>query len=669
MKRAIVRVAASIAIAIGALSSAVQAETLSPERAATISAATFEVVAAKPVDDPLTYEKPLPFEALPYQERNDKYYSIGTAFSIGGNRYVTAGHVLMAVLGGLWGEPALRASDGRVYAIDKIEKFSLERDFAVFSLAAGAESAPLGINTEPSLNTTVYTVGNALGTGVVVRDGLYTSNTPEDDEGRWNFMRFSAAASPGNSGGPLLDGGGRIIGVVLRKSPNENLNYALPIAEVLKAPDHVAEVDSRMSLKTDLFDSAQIGTFKAEFSLPLGVADFTRAYRERADAFIASLQKALLAKEADRLFPNGTGAQRLLHAPALLRAYPALLSRNDDGIWAQHANPTKVELSGNGYIEIGTVARDLMVHWHRPDASSAREAYGNPDAFLHDLLATGFMSRQVGTEKIKITALGKPVEDDIHTDRWGRRWQARVWPLPHGNMVFIAYALPVPDGYAMIGRVAQATDRFDHQNEVRLLTDYVSLAYEGTLRQWKDFLALSSLLPRSFSDVKVDFTAGGRFDYVSDRLAFSVRQEVQPVAEENLLTLGMAFYEDRGKVVWDVGDVRLKRTRTDNDWINVERYVKSSEEQSEADKTMWNKVSHQLHPFDGVSRTENDVSKITAVVPGQAGEASGALYTVFVGVTGVVPQERLKEKMDALLKDCQVKETWQGAQKATGNPG
>src|SRR5581483_8096915 len=100
--------------------------------------------------------------------------------------------------------------------------------------------AALDTNAKPSLNSVVYAVGNALGTGVVIRDGLYTSDTPEDENGRWKWMRFSAAASPGNSGGPLLDQDGKVIGVVLMKSPNENLNYALPIGEVLNATSSMA---------------------------------------------------------------------------------------------------------------------------------------------------------------------------------------------------------------------------------------------------------------------------------------------------------------------------------------------------------------------------------------------------------------------------------------------
>jgi S1-C subfamily serine protease len=651
-----VRITGIAALAVVFLSTSSQAENLSPELIAKIDAATFEVVAAKPVDDPLTYEKPLPLELLPFQERNDKYFSIGTAFSIGGNRYVTAGHVLMADLSGFWGPPELRDAQGHVYAINKIEKFSAERDFVVFSLAAGPGAAPLETNDAPDLNSTVYTVGNALGTGVVVREGLYTSNTPEEQDGRWNFMRFSAAASPGNSGGPLLDKSGKVIGVVLRKSPSENLNYALPIAEVLKAPDHLAEADSRTTSKVDLFDTAQIGTFKTEFPLPLGFSDFAKTYQERANAFADHQQADLLAKEANGLFPNGAGARRLLHSSAQLRSFPALITRNSDGIWTLQAKEARTPLSDNGYIEIGVAANNLMIHWHRPDGVSAREAYGSPDRLMQDLLSIGFLTRSVATEKIKITALGKPIEDSIYTDRWQRRWQVHVWPLAYGNVALVSFALPVPDGYAVISRVVPAQQQHDILRELKLLTDFTYVAYEGTLGQWRDFLSQASLLPALFSSLKIDFTPGSRFTYASDRVSFAAVQDVQAVTSENVLALGMNYYEDHGKVVWDVADIRLKRTNTDNDWVNVQRHIKPSDDQIEAVKNVWDKITHQTHPFDGVSRTENDVTKITTVVAEQPGESSGAIYTAFVGVTGAISPEAMKAKMDIYLKDLHVKE-------------
>jgi S1-C subfamily serine protease len=235
---------------------------LEPQLLNQIQAATFEVVAAKPLTDPLTYARPLPTELLPFQERNDQYYSVGSAFSIGNNRFVTAAHVLATGIGSLWGSPALRDANGRVYPIDKIEKFSLARDFVVFTVSGNPNSGVLKINTQPLLHEAVYAVGNALGTGVVVRDGVYTSMTPEDLDGRWKWLRFSAAASPGNSGGPLLDKDGAILGVVLMKSPGENLNYALPIEELVNAPDRQATFDNRVSYQLAILSPDEFSRFQ-----------------------------------------------------------------------------------------------------------------------------------------------------------------------------------------------------------------------------------------------------------------------------------------------------------------------------------------------------------------------------------------------------------------------
>jgi len=45
-------------------------------------------------------------ELVPYPERRDKYRSVGIAFAIGANRYVSAGHVLALGMGSRYGPPA-----------------------------------------------------------------------------------------------------------------------------------------------------------------------------------------------------------------------------------------------------------------------------------------------------------------------------------------------------------------------------------------------------------------------------------------------------------------------------------------------------------------------------------------------------------------------------------
>src|ERR1700756_4352820 len=85
------------------------AAALPPELQKKVQAATFEVVVKKPDKDTLTYEKPLPLELIPYAERTDAYRSIGTAFAVAPDTFVTAAHVITAGVGSQGGLPAIRA--------------------------------------------------------------------------------------------------------------------------------------------------------------------------------------------------------------------------------------------------------------------------------------------------------------------------------------------------------------------------------------------------------------------------------------------------------------------------------------------------------------------------------------------------------------------------------
>jgi serine protease Do len=77
--------------------------TPTPEVQSEVRAATFEVVMRKVDSDALTYEKPLPLDLIPYTIRSDHYWSIGTAFAIGPETYVTAAHVFRAAVGSQFG--------------------------------------------------------------------------------------------------------------------------------------------------------------------------------------------------------------------------------------------------------------------------------------------------------------------------------------------------------------------------------------------------------------------------------------------------------------------------------------------------------------------------------------------------------------------------------------
>src|SRR5690606_36486874 len=237
----------------------------------------------------------------------------------------------------------------------------------------------LELNTGAAAGQTVYSVGNAYGTGVVLRDGLYTSDTPEQQDGRWNWMRFSAAASPGNSGGPLLDQDGKVIGVVMAKSPNENLNYALPIGLLMEAPEGVADIDVRTSYQFDVFDSTISGTLKERFALPLPLDAFFATVMRRTGAYFDAHLAELLAQQRERLFPNGEGSTRLLHEIADMGDFPKVVARNSTGTWVLAGREeNSLRLPANGSLSSGTFGKSMLFHLRKPDDIPADALYDDP---------------------------------------------------------------------------------------------------------------------------------------------------------------------------------------------------------------------------------------------------------------------------------------------------
>lgn len=656
IKTAAARLAWSATLLAACLPAA-SAAALDADHLPAIQAATFEVVAAKPADEAIEYEKPLPMDQIPFQQRNDKYHSIGTAFYIGDGRYVTAAHVLLTGVNSLWGRPALRDNAGKVHTIDQVHKFSLEKDFVVFSLAGAPQGEPLAVAPKPDPGRAVYSVGNAYGTGVVIRDGLYTSDTPEQQDGRWNWMRFSAAASPGNSGGPLVDEAGRVLGVVLAKSPNENLNYALPISMVIDAPDGVGSIEQRIGYQFDVFDSTITGTLEARFDLPLDLADFFATYKRDTDAFYDRQLAALLAQEQERLFPNGTGSDALLHTIATMGNFPKVVVRGANDTWAIAGEERNdVRLSGNGHLTPGGYGKNYLFHLRRPDDIAAGAFYSDPAVPMGLLLKADFLKRPFGNEQIRVTSLGKPRAATTHRDAWGRNWRLWTWDVPYANAMILMAALPVPDGYVGVARYSAAIQEHDQAINVTALTDFLYANYDGTLAQWQEFLAQPGVLPAALEDVTIDFAYGGHFRYDSGRLAFGYTPELQAIGKASMLTLGFSFFRDGGGVVWDVAEAWVSAKALENNYVMVLRNPSPPAHLGDDYTDEWARLVERRFPYNAAVRPEDGSSKISSVVVAAGVESPSVLYSAHVSSEGNPAQDAMQGKLDQLLDGMEVRE-------------
>lgn len=645
-----------------------------------INKAVFEVVVLKPAEDPITYERPLPLDLLPYVERTDKYRSLGTAFAISPTELVSAAHVL-----GLDHESQLkdffiRDVNGNVYAIDKILKYSGRRDFVVFSVKEHAFDAFLPINTTPELNDKVYAVGNALGEGIVVRDGLYTSNTPEELNGEWKWLRFSAAASPGNSGGPLLDEAGTVIGIILQKSANENLNIALPIVEVPNDKTGTAHIYQKMLYQLDNMPMTIVDTLQRETSLPKPYKALNAEITTAVDQFTAQLLNRLLSENQPQIFPNGKESLSLLNKH-YHENFPRLIMKGPDGTWdAQSPSQTwDLDLGGNGYISMGKLKNTFLAHIQKPDDIPLDTFYGDSKTFMDVILKGMGATRNVGMDKIKITSLGKADQESEYTDKYQRKWIVRTWAMGYDDTRIITINLPVPGGCITLMRSGQTGSTYDHILDLKTLTDFIYVSYCGSLKNWREFLALKKLLPPQFSTMEISFDYGKQFNYKSGRVAFSLDQTNMKITENSDLYLSFGYFSEGDRILWDIKEIAVGEDKNTVTNYKLTRYTKPPEVLSDKDKSDWEKIVARRMPFNKTSYIEDNSTKIATIYTGNSADEklknATVLYRLGYRKEGTQGQQDMENALDGFVKNVTVFEdglhydaSRQGAQERKAAP-
>lgn len=124
-----------------------------------------------------------------------------------------------------------------------------EKDIAIIRVTANKKfpSAPLGRSHDLMTGETVLCGGNPGGRGTVFSSGIISSpgifaNAPNAlfmsqfaDTARDRFIQFDATSNKGNSGGPLFNVDGYVIGIVSQKiMASDNINFAIPADRVRK---------------------------------------------------------------------------------------------------------------------------------------------------------------------------------------------------------------------------------------------------------------------------------------------------------------------------------------------------------------------------------------------------------------------------------------------------
>lgn len=178
--------------------------------------------------------KPSVVSVLTYDAKGEPLIS-GSGFFIRPGEVVTNSHVIR---GAHRVEIHTLEGKGRTYPVAGAFAVDEEADLALLSVDLPAErSRPLTLtNTLPDEGEQVFVIGNPLRLEGSVSDGIVSAVREVPDLG--HIIQITAPVSHGNSGSPLFNMNGQVIGIVTVKVTNgQNINLALGVSRIASLPE------------------------------------------------------------------------------------------------------------------------------------------------------------------------------------------------------------------------------------------------------------------------------------------------------------------------------------------------------------------------------------------------------------------------------------------------
>jgi hypothetical protein len=162
-------------------------------------------------------------------DKNGTRYGLGSGFFISNDgKIVTNYHVIQ-------GAYALKivTQSGKSYSVTQVLGYSSTEDIAILKISE-TDTPYLEIATEEvKTGDAVYTLGSSLGLQDTFGAGIVSN--PSITISKKECIQFTAQMSSGNSGGPLVNSSGEVIGITtMSATSGQDMNFALKISSIDK---------------------------------------------------------------------------------------------------------------------------------------------------------------------------------------------------------------------------------------------------------------------------------------------------------------------------------------------------------------------------------------------------------------------------------------------------
>lgn len=162
--------------------------------------------------------------------------SAGSGFIIDSEGYVVTNyHVIV----GKENSISVLDHNRRVYSAQFLGKDE-ERDIALLKISGTHDTLELADTENLQVGKKVIAIGNPLGLSFTVTEGIISALDRAGPNGLQEYIQTDVSLNPGNSGGPLIDSTGEVVGLNNFKIGNaESLGFALKSESIREAVNDI----------------------------------------------------------------------------------------------------------------------------------------------------------------------------------------------------------------------------------------------------------------------------------------------------------------------------------------------------------------------------------------------------------------------------------------------
>jgi serine protease Do len=401
---------------------------------------------------------------------------VGTAFAIGPNEFVTAAHLFIDATGSHFGHPVLMDSSQVAYPIADILQLSEPQDYVIFSLERSLHVKPLVVRRSEHAEPDLYIAGWRSDGRIAIEHGLFSGLTPDDQAGHVDWLRFSGPLWGGASGGPILDGSGRVIGIVKAPPRDAGNNYAVPIAALPDGAMAWAHIHALQMLRSLMPTVSSREPLEAEIPLPMSFEKFSRTLEQLRLAYFDRSIGSLLEATRRNFVLTGDGAPdmcNLLNGKSC--ACKPMSGSSGVLVVDDPETPELIQRVNTGEEISKKVAGVVLVRTPEGSDGGTQSPDLSNDPLLHLKLAIKGQARPDQPQEAfpTLKSWTRVDQDRLYTDFRDRAWQLRTWQLSDQDLELVSMMRKLPDGYVVLTRTVPTALSYAAALQVKFVANLV----------------------------------------------------------------------------------------------------------------------------------------------------------------------------------------------------